>query len=232
MPSTPPAKNIAAAPGATLDLFGDPPPAAPSAESLAPGAVILRAFAAAHETALWSAVEAVVAAAPLRTMTTPGGQRMSVAMTNCGSAGWISDRRGYRYSVLDPSTGRAWPALPAAFTTLAADAAAAAGFAGFAPDACLVNCYRPGTRLSLHRDQDERDFGAPIVSVSIGLPAVFLFGGLARGDRPLRVPLGNGDVVVWGGPSRLRYHGVLPLADGEHRLTGRRRFNLTFRRAL
>ncbi len=165
-------------------------------------------------------------------MVTPGGFRMSVAMTNCGRAGWVTDRSGYRYDALEPTTGRRWPAMPPLFRALAADAAAAAGYDGFAPDACLINAYEPGAKLSLHRDEDERDMTAPIVSVSLGLPAVFLFGGNRRGDRPRHIPLASGDVAVWGGASRLFYHGIAPLADGDHPLTGRRRINLTFRKAL
>jgi len=154
------------------------------------------------------------------------------AMTNCGAAGWVTDRRGYRYDAIDPESRRPWPAIPATFDELARRAAEAAGFAGFAPDACLINRYEPGARLSLHQDKDERDFGAPIVSVSLGLPAIFLFGGLTRSDPARRVALRHGDVAVWGGPSRLAYHGILPLAEGEHPVLGRRRINLTFRQAL
>lgn len=198
---------------------------------LGPGALLLPGFALADAAALLAEMAAVTAQAPLRQMLTPGGQRMSVAMSNCGALGWVSDSRGYRYHPLDPDSGRPWPALPPLFLRLARDAADQAGFAGFEPDACLINRYGPGTRLSLHQDRNERDFGAPIVSVSLGLPAVFLWGGLRRADRPLRLPLAHGDVVVWGGPSRLVYHGVLPLADGRHPLTGAQRINLTFRRA-
>jgi DNA oxidative demethylase len=201
-------------------------------EPIAEGAVVLRGFARCEVPALLAAVNDVVAAAPFRNMITPGGLQMSVAMTNCGRAGWVTDRRGYRYELADPISGRIWPPIPGPFRELATRAANAAGFAGFVPDACLVNRYEPGTRLSLHRDENERDLTAPIVSVSLGLPAVFLFGGMKRSDRPRRLPLENGDVVVWGGPARLTYHGVLPLADGEHPLTGRFRINLTLRRAL
>ena len=200
-------------------------------ESLCAGAVVLRGFALADEAPLLQATDAIVAQAPFRHLITPGGLRMSVAMTNAGSLGWVSDRRGYRYDPVDPDSGKRWPPLPDVFRKLAANAAARAGFAGFAPDACLVNRYEPGTRLSLHQDRDERDFGQPIVSVSLGIPAVFLFGGLARAERTMRVPLSHGDVVVWGGPARLRYHGVLPLAQGHHPLTGDYRINLTFRKA-
>jgi len=164
-------------------------------------------------------------------MVTPGGYRMSVAMTNCGPLGWVSDRSGYRYAPMDPLTGRAWPAMPGSFAALAKKAAEECGFAAFEPDACLVNQYEPGAKLSLHQDRDERDFSAPIVSVSLGLPAVFQFGGLRRRDALRRVPLHHGDVVVWGGPARLVYHGVLPLKEGTHPAMGARRVNLTFRRA-
>ena len=208
------------------DLF------APDAvQSLAPGAVLLRGFALDRADALLAAAEAVQRAAPLRRMLTPGGLTMQVAMTNCGALGWVSDARGYRYQAVDPLSGERWPALPQAFAVLARDAAESAGYADFTPDACLVNRYEPGTKLSLHQDRDEQDFDQPIVSVSLGLPAVFQFGGLARSDRPARVPLEHGDVVVWGGPARLRFHGVLPLAEGTHPLLGRQRINLTFRKA-
>jgi alkylated DNA repair protein (DNA oxidative demethylase) len=165
-------------------------------------------------------------------MVTPGGFRMSVAMTSCGEAGWVTDRGGYRYAAEDPATGRPWPAMPAIFRSLAPRAAASAGFARFIPDAWLINRYEPETKLSLHRDEDERDMSAPVVSVSLGLPAVFLWGGLSRKERPRRLRLESGDVVVWGGPARLVYHGIAPLGDGEHPLTGRGRINLTFRQAL
>jgi len=201
-------------------------------ERLADGAVVLRGFAAREAGALVAAVDAVCAAAPPRRMVTPGGFEMSAAMTNCGAAGWVTDRSGYRYDARDPDSGRPWPAMPARFLELAGRAAAAAGFAGFVPDACLINRYAPGSRLSLHQDRNERDYAAPIVSVSLGLPAVFLFGGGRRADRPRRVRLASGDVVVWGGPARLAFHGVAPLADGAHPLTGNSRINLTLRKAL
>lgn len=212
----------------TADLF----PASTEPTALADGAVLLPGFAVPAEGALLDAVAAVTAAAPFRHMTTPGGFRMSVGMTNCGAAGWITDRRGYRYGPDDPETGGRWPAMPAAFADIAGRAAAAAGFPNFRPDACLVNRYEPGARLSLHQDRNERDFSAPIVSVSLGLPATFLFGGAERTDRTARIPLRHGDVVVWGGPARLAFHGVAPLKEGEHPLTGRTRINLTFRKAL
>ncbi len=203
----------------------------PAQQALAPGAALLRGFARETVPALLAALEDVLAAAPLRHLVTPGGHTMTVAMSNCGALGWVSDRRGYRYAKDDPLSGRPWPAMPAGWRDLAARAAADAGFEGFAPDACLINQYLPGSKLSLHQDKDEGDFSAPIVSVSLGLPAVFLFGGSQRQDRPQRYRLQHGDVVVWGGPARLAYHGVAPLADGQHALLGRRRINLTFRRA-
>jgi alkylated DNA repair protein (DNA oxidative demethylase) len=212
----------------TPDLFDDQRAAR---EPLAEGAVWLRGYVTDAAAALWSGVQAVVAAAPLRHLLTPGGQRMSVAMTNSGRLGWVSDRRGYRYEACDPESGQPWPAMPAAFVALAHDAAHAAGHAGFEPDACLVNRYLPGTRLSLHQDRDEQDYGAPIVSVSLGLPATFLFGGPKRADKVLRIPLQHGDVVVWGGSARLHFHGVMPLMEGHHPMTGGQRFNLTFRKA-
>jgi alkylated DNA repair protein (DNA oxidative demethylase) len=215
----------------TFDLFDALDPAEPTVEPIAEGAVVLRALARAAQDDLLADANAVIAAAPLRHLITPGGLRMSVGMTNCGALGWVSDRRGYRYDAIDPERGAPWPSLPASFLRLAAQAAASAGFEGFVPDACLINRYEPGAKLSLHQDRDEHDYGAPIVSVSLGLPAVFLFGGLKRADRAQRIPLRHGDVVVWGGPARLRFHGVLPLADGEHARLGRQRINLTFRRA-
>lgn len=215
----------------TADLFEDEQTPGPAQQALTPGAVLLRGFARESVPALLVALEDVLAAAPLRHLVTPGGHTMSVAMSNCGALGWVSDRRGYRYAKDDPLSGRPWPAMPAGWRHLAARAAADAGFDGFAPDACLINQYLPGSKLSLHQDRDEQDLSAPIVSVSLGLPAVFLFGGSQRQDRPQRYRLQHGDVVVWGGPARLAYHGVAPLADGQHALLGRRRINLTFRRA-
>ena len=193
--------------------------------------MLLRGFATPFEDELIAALRDIAEQAPFRHMSTPGGHQMSVAMTNCGDAGWVTDRAGYRYDGADPQSGKPWPAMPSSFQKLAADAAAEAGFAGFAPDACLINRYEPGARMSLHQDRDEHDFAAPIVSVSLGLPAIFLFGGLQRSDKTGRYRLQNGDIVVWGGPARLAFHGVAPLADGEHVLMGRQRINLTFRKA-
>ncbi len=213
------------------ELFPDDSAQRDAKQLLARGAWLLPGRGLAVEAELLSSLAAVMAAAPPQPMTTPGGQPMSVALTHCGQLGWWTDRRGYRYEPANPVTGAPWPAMPACFAALARHAAAEAGFAGFEPDACLINRYVPGARMSLHQDKDEEDFTAPIVSVSLGLPAVFLFGGLQRSDRPRRIPLHHGDVVVWGGPSRLAYHGVAPLATGHHPLLGLQRINLTFRRA-
>jgi alkylated DNA repair protein (DNA oxidative demethylase) len=213
------------------DLFDSVPDVRPARQQIAEGAVLLRGFARPGEDDLIAALRAVVDAAPFRHMSTPGGHQMSVAMTNCGSVGWVTDRTGYRYDGNDPQSGKPWPAMPEAFRSLADRAAAEAGFAGFAPDACLVNRYAPGAKMSLHQDMDEEHFGAPIVSVSLGLPAIFLFGGLKRSDKTQRYRLVHGDIVVWGGPARLVFHGVAPLADGDHAVMGRQRINLTFRRA-
>lgn len=211
-----------------LDLFNDE---APWQEPLAEGAVILRRRAREQGEALLNAILAVAAQNAFCHCITPGGHRMSVAMTNCGDFGWSSNARGYRYSEEDESSGQKWPAMPPVFRQLALEAAREAGFTQFNPDACLINRYEPGAKLSLHQDKDEKDLRQPIVSVSLGLPAVFQFGGFERGDATQRVLLEHGDIVVWGGPSRLRYHGILPLKAGVHPLVGAYRYNLTFRRA-
>lgn len=202
----------------------------PDVEPLDPGAMVLHGFALAHAAALLADLGRVVEAAPFRHLVTPGGSRMSVAMTNCGALGWVSDASGYRYSASDPQSGRAWPTMPSSFMRLATMAAARAGFGDLRPDACLVNRYGPEARLTLHQDKDELDLGAPIVSVSLGIPAVFLWGGLERNVRPRPVRLVHGDVVVWGGPSRLRFHGVRTVAADHHPATGDHRINLTFRK--
>ncbi|MCB9727888.1 MAG: DNA oxidative demethylase AlkB [Deltaproteobacteria bacterium] len=215
----------------SLGLGSPPQPARGGERVLAPGALWLGGAALSRVDALLADVHRVAAAAPFRHMETPGGFVMSVAMTNCGRLGWVTDRSGYRYTELDPQSGQPWPAMPESFLALAREAAARAGYPGFEPDACLVNRYAIGARMTRHQDRNERDLGQPIVSVSLGLPATFQFGGPERSDRPERVPLEHGDVVVWGGPSRLRFHGVLRLPEGEHPLTGPFRYNLTFRKA-
>ena len=212
-------------------LFDNEPLPALPKDVLGAGTAVLAGFALDAEDELLSSLKVVVGQSPFRNMITPGGFRMSVAMSNCGPLGWITDRTGYRYTGIDPDTNSSWPEMPSAFRKLAGSAANEAGFPNFVPDACLINRYEPGTRLSLHQDKDEHDFSQPIVSVSLGLPATFLFGGLERGDKTVRIPLVHGDVVVWGGPARLRYHGIAPLREGEHPRLGRFRYNLTFRKA-
>jgi alkylated DNA repair protein (DNA oxidative demethylase) len=214
------------------DLFACFPDVGASRVEMAAGAVLLRGCVGDSEADLLAALREIVAAAPFRRMFTPGGHQMSVAMTNCGSAGWITDRTGYRYSPEDPETGKPWPKMPRLLRELADRAAENAGFAGFAPDVCLINRYVPGAKMSLHQDKDELDFSAPIVSVSLGLSAIFMFGGLKRSDKPRRFRLDHGDIAVWGGPSRLFYHGVAPLAEGNHPVMGAQRLNLTFRKIL
>ena len=215
----------------TADLFENVLDTRAAQQTIAEGAILLGGFARPFEHDLIPALRAVIEQAPFRHMQTPGGHQMSVAMTNCGDVGWVTDRSGYRYDGIDPDTSRAWPAMPPVLLTLAQQAAARAGFSGFAPDACLINRYQVGARMSLHQDRDERDFDQPIVSVSLGLAAIFLFGGPKRSDKPRRFRLRHGDVVVWGGPARLKHHGVLPLKDGCHEILGAMRLNLTFRRA-
>src|SRR6201995_3312290 len=195
----------------TADLF-DNAEALPSREEIGEGAMLLRGFCPPIHHDLLSAIEAVAAQSPFRHMSTPGGHQMSVAMTNCGSLGWVTDHTGYRYDETDPLSGKPWPEMPPIFREVAGQAAAQAGFAGFRPEVCLVNRYEPGARLSLHQDRDEKNYDAPIVSVSLGLPATFLWGGLKRADKTMRYRLEHGDVVVWGGPSRLGFHGVAPPA--------------------
>jgi alkylated DNA repair protein (DNA oxidative demethylase) len=216
----------------TGNLFASEAPDTPPApQLLADGVVLLAGFALARADELLAQVRVVTAQAPWRHMVTPGGRRMAVALTGCGPLGWVSDTRGYRYSPLDPDTGHPWPPMPPVFQALARDAAEQAGFPGFVPDACLINRYRPGDRLTLHQDRNERDFSAPIVSVSLGLSAVFLLGGLRRADPTHRLGLNHGDVLVWGGAGRLRFHGVLPVVAGRHPATDDGRINLTFRKA-
>lgn len=216
----------------TLDLFApEDQVQPPRSERLGEGTVVLRGYALAWVERLLPELRGVLKAAPFRRMVTPGGFCLSVALSNCGALGWTTDLDGYRYSPIDPRSGKAWPGLPAAMRELAVAAAAEAGFAGFEPDACLVNRYVPGAKMGLHQDRNERDYRAPVVSVSLGLPALFLLGGLSRSERPRRVPLLHGDVMVWGGIDRLRFHGVLPLEDGSHPLMGAQRINFTLRKA-
>ena len=212
------------------DLFDNTP------VQLVDGAILLRGFVFADETQILADLNTILAVSPLRNMTTPGGFSMSVAMTNCGALGWVSDKKGYRYSALDPTNNQPWQTMPASFLALAKQAADAAGFANFVPDACLINQYKTGARMALHQDKDEQDFSQPIVSVSLGVSATFLFGGIKRSDKPMKISLHHGDVVVWGGQSRLNYHGIMPLKatniqTNGHEAFGAYRYNLTFRKA-
>jgi alkylated DNA repair protein (DNA oxidative demethylase) len=214
------------------DLFDPIVPLTLPREVMAEGALLLRGAALPFEADILTAIQAITAMSPFRHMVTPGGFVMSVAMTNCGAAGWVTDRSGYRYDALDPESGQPWPPMPASFLDLAVASAKEAGYSDFVPDACLINRYEPGARLSLHQDKNERNFANPIVSVSLGLPATFQFGGQKRNDPVRKFALRHGDVAVWGGPSRLCYHGVPELKEGDHEIVGRMRLNLTFREAL
>lgn len=208
------------------DLFSDNEPI-PIAES----AWLLRGYVRESAEQVVEAMRSVIRQAPLRSMQVPGGHRMSVLTTSCGDWGWVSDLEGYRYAAQDPSTGKEWPRMPDLLKRLAVDGAVRAGFEGFDPDACLINCYRPGAKMGLHQDRNERDRTEPILSISLGLSATFMFGGLKRGDPVRRFPLEHGDMLAWGGASRMVYHGVMPVKAGEHPMLGGWRVNLTFRRA-
>ncbi|MGN8153443.1 DNA oxidative demethylase AlkB [Agrobacterium sp. 22094] len=214
------------------DLFAGLEPQQASRQDMAEGAVLMRGRALAQADELIADIHRISSSAPFRHMVTPGGFSMSVAMTNCGTYGWVTDRRGYRYERQDPLTGENWSPMPERFLSLAVSAANEAGYPDFLPNACLINRYEPGAKMSLHQDKDEKDFSSPIVSVSIGLPVAFQFGGLQRTDPVTKYPLQHGDVVVWGGLSRLFYHGVLTLKDGIHEKAGPFRYNLTFRHAV
>ena len=214
----------------TFDLFaGHEPEQRPRAEQIGEQSWVLHGFALPLIEQILPALDAILAAAPLRHMVTPGGFSMSVGTSSCGEWGWITDRSGYRYSGVDPLNGLPWPQMPNSFAALAHSAAERAGFSGFNADSCLINRYVPGAKMSLHQDKDEKDYAPPIVSLSLGLPAIFLFGGFARSDKTRRIPLLHGDMVVWGGVDRLRYHGVLPIKQGQHPRLGQQRINLTFR---
>lgn len=208
------------------DLFDDE---ISSKIEICDGMWILRGFA--DSTALAEAIDGVVARAPLRHLITPGGFKMSVAMTSCGTYGWMSDRRGYRYDPVDPDSGRNWPAMPGSFASVATTAAKAAGYSGFEPDACLINQYAVGSQMTAHQDCNELDFSQPIVSVSLGISARFFVQGPERRGKSIPVDVKDGDVIVWGGPSRLFFHGVRPLKPDTHVRYGPFRYNLTFRRA-
>ncbi|KAA8715908.1 DNA oxidative demethylase AlkB [Pseudomonas cannabina] len=216
---------------ANLDLFAEQAPQPRRNEQIGPGSWLLSGFALEVMAPLLAALEETVAQSPFRHMQTPSGLNMSAALSSCGQLGWITDRHGYRYSATDPQNGRPWPAMPDVFMQLAQNAARAAGYPGFIPDACLINRYVPGAKMSLHQDRDEHDHQWPVVSVSLGIPAIFQFGGMLRSDKPQRISLFHGDVVVWGGEDRLRFHGILPVKQAGHPLLGEQRINLTFRKA-
>jgi alkylated DNA repair protein (DNA oxidative demethylase) len=216
---------------ATLDLFADDTPQSPSTEHIGPRSYVFRGFALPLIDRLLPALESVLRQAPFRNMVTPGGFTMSVGLSSCGDFGWTTDRRGYQYTATDPQTGQPWPRMPEVFRELAQAAADAAGFANFDPDACLINRYIPGAKMSLHQDKDELGYQWPVVSVSLGVAAMFLFGGHARSDKTQKVPLFHGDVVVWGGEDRLRFHGVMPVKQASHPQLGEQRINFTFRKA-
>ena len=200
------------------------------AVTIGPGAVLYRGVVVAQADELLKSVKEVVTQSPFRRVVTPMGKPMSVEMTNCGDVGWVSDPSGYRYEQIDPVTGCAWPVMPQRFREVAHVCAFRAGYEGFHPDACLINRYSAGSKMGLHQDRDEMDFSQPIVSVSLGLPITFNFGGYSRTSPTIKIRLQHGDAVVFGGESRLAFHGVGTLRRGEHPLTGNYRFNLTFRR--
>jgi DNA oxidative demethylase len=194
-------------------------------------AYYLSGYALTNEKALIIDLHEVLSQASLRQMMTKMGFYTSAAMTNCGQLGWVSDRKGYRYEALNPLTGKSWPAMPVSFFQLAQNAALEAGFSDFKPDACLINQYKVGASMGLHQDKNELDFTQPILSVSLGIPAIFKFGGLSRSDKPIKIRLTHGDIVVWGGDARLNYHGIIPLQPNNHAVLGPYRYNLTFRKA-
>ena len=213
-----------------MDLF-DQAELQPTRQEILKDVVLLRAFVLSAEEEILADLANVREATPLRKMVTAGGKPMSVMTASCGGLGWVSDHQGYRYAATDPLTGQPWPAMPASFRHLAQQSAEIAGFPGFEPDSCLINRYAIGAKMGLHQDKDEQDFNQPIVSVSLGVPAVFQIGGHKRSDQALKLPLYHGDVLVWGGESRLRFHGVMPVKAGIHPVLGATRINLTFRKA-
>lgn len=197
---------------------------------IVPGMVLLRGFA--NSPILIESLSQVLAHSPLRQMETSRGFKMSVHTSNCGEAGWISDRRGYRYVKQDPLNGKPWPDLPIAFKSVAQDAAIEAGFSAYEPDVCLINRYRPGNQMGAHQDKDEQDFTQPIVSVSLGIDARFFVIGPEKRGSSTAVDLTDGDVLVFGGPARKFFHGVRKLRESIHPALGAVRWNLTFRKAL
>ncbi|MCF5048618.1 DNA oxidative demethylase AlkB [Pseudomonas simiae] len=219
-------------PGPTADLFADDVLQQPAGrEQIGEQSYVLRGLALPWIERILPELRRVLAQSPFRQMVTPGGFTMSAALSSCGDLGWTTDTSGYRYSPVDPRSQQPWPQMPEVLRQLAVQAAAQAGFFDFAPDACLINRYVPGAKMSLHQDKNERRYSEPVVSISLGLPAIFLFGGHERSDKPRKVSLFHGDVVVWGGVDRLHFHGVMPIKDGVHPIMGPQRINLTFRTA-
>ena len=214
----------------THSLFDEEPDASRT-EVLFPGAVLLHRYALKLERTFLDELDTLTKISPFRQMLTPGGRKFGVHNTSCGEVGWISDARGYRYVSIDPVSEQPWPTMPREFQQLATDAAEEGGFKHFIPDSCLVNRYAPDIKMSLHQDKDEADFSQPIVSVSLGMSATFVFGGLQRSDKLRRIDLHHGDVLVWGGPARLLFHGIQSIKDQPHPIMGAQRINLTFRRA-
>lgn len=211
-----------------MDLFDDQ---LPKKTRIAEGAYWLRGHALPAADLLWAELRKHFATYPPQQMFTPMGYKMSVRSTSMGDAAWVGTKKGYGYASIDTAINQALPPLPSTFLSLANHAATEAGYNDFTPDSCLINCYDIGSKMGLHQDKDERDFNQPIVSVSLGIPATFLFGGAKRSDKPTQIPLTHGDVVVWGGASRLFYHGVQTIKPNKHPLLGELRCNLTFRKA-
>lgn len=210
-----------------MDLL--PPDTPPLREELEAGAVLLRQFATPQAATLLQTLHRLTRQAPFRHMRTPGGGTMSAAMASCGALGWVSSTQGYTYTPVDPASQQPWPAMPASFVSLAQDAAKAAGYAGFTPNACLLNRYQNDSHMGLHQDRDEGDTTHPIVSLSLGRTGLFMWGGQNRRDKIRTIALEHGDVLVWGGPARLHYHGIKGLGPNPHPLTEQTRYNITFR---
>ncbi|THJ30850.1 DNA oxidative demethylase AlkB [Lampropedia aestuarii] len=214
---------------ASFDLFADSPEE--QRVALGPQAVVLRQKASPLAAELVARIEDVLQHSPLYQMATPGGKPLSVRTTSCGTHGWSSDPTGYSYVRHHPLTDQAWPEIPAAWSALATEAAQEAGFAQFAPDTCLINQYGLDSKMALHQDRSEQDLRQPVVSISLGMSALFLWGGMQRSDKPAHVLLHHGDMVVWGGVDRLRFHGIKHLTGAPHPQLGAMRYNLTLRRA-
>ncbi len=198
---------------------------------ISPDAVLFKAALKPVASSLLEEIRTISGANPFRQRKTPGGQLMSAAMTNCGAWGWVTDADGYRYSDIEPETGRTWLPIPAVWIQWVNLFCQRAGLGTFNPDACLINRYAPGAGMGLHQDKDEKDLAIPIVSFSLGAPVLFRWGGLNRQEPVSEFLLEHGDVLVWGGADRMRFHGVKKLRRYQHPLTGHYRYNLTFRQS-